>query len=44
MSYQVIKKQTVLQEYINNNPETADELSLRTNKRVYMNDFTEYTT
>lgn len=44
-SYQVIKKQTVLQEYINNNPETtADELSPRTNKRVYMDDFTEYTT
>ncbi|KYM81590.1 Tuberin [Atta colombica] len=35
----------VLQEYINNNPETAtDELSPRINKRVYMDDFTEYTT
>ncbi|XP_039314149.1 tuberin isoform X1 [Solenopsis invicta] len=35
----------VLQEYINNNPETTtDELSSRTNKRVYMDDFTEYTT
>lgn len=36
----------VLQEYINNNPETTttDELSPRTTKRVYMDDFTEYTT
>ncbi|XP_025075261.1 tuberin [Pogonomyrmex barbatus] len=35
----------ILQEYINNNPETTtDELSPRTNKRVYMDDFTEYTT
>lgn len=38
----------VLQENVNNNPETtADELSpnqCRTNKRVYMDDFTEYTT
>ncbi|XP_077266415.1 TSC complex subunit tuberin isoform X2 [Temnothorax americanus] len=35
----------VLQEYINNNPETTtDELSPRPNKRVYMDDFTEYTT
>ncbi|KAM0730676.1 Tuberin [Formica fusca] len=35
----------VLQESVNNNPDTAaDELSPRTNKRVYMDDFTEYTT
>ncbi|RLU20252.1 hypothetical protein DMN91_006859 [Ooceraea biroi] len=35
----------VLQENVNNNPDTtADELSPRTNKRVYMDDFTEYTT
>ncbi|KMQ95864.1 tuberin-like isoform x1 protein [Lasius niger] len=34
-----------LQESVNNNPDTAaDELSPRTNKRVYMDDFTEYTT
>ncbi|EFN68657.1 Tuberin [Camponotus floridanus] len=35
----------VLQESVNNNPDTAtDELSPRSNKRVYMDDFTEYTT
>lgn len=33
----------VLQEVVNNNQDT-DELSPRTNKRVYMDDFTEYTT
>ncbi|XP_032669228.1 tuberin [Odontomachus brunneus] len=35
----------VLQETVNNNQDTTtDELSPRTNKRVYMDDFTEYTT
>ncbi|XP_033337917.1 TSC complex subunit tuberin isoform X3 [Megalopta genalis] len=35
----------VLQETINNNPDgTTDDLSPRSNKRVYMDDFTEYTT
>ncbi|KOC65846.1 Tuberin [Habropoda laboriosa] len=35
----------VLQESINNNPDGAtDDLSPRSNKRIYMDDFTEYTT
>ncbi|KOX80745.1 Tuberin [Melipona quadrifasciata] len=35
----------VLQESINNNPDrTTDDLSPRSNKRIYMDDFTEYTT
>lgn len=35
----------VLQESTNNNPDgTTDDLSPRSNKRIYMDDFTEYTT
>ncbi|XP_029054023.2 tuberin isoform X1 [Osmia bicornis bicornis] len=35
----------VLQELINNNPDGAsDDLSPKANKRIYMDDFTEYTT
>lgn len=35
----------VLQESVNNNTDgNSDDLSPRSNKRVYMDDFTEYTT